>query len=486
MTVGEFAASVIGQLGYVPNLQQRLVVDALARFCSPAASVRADAVTASRDRVFIVNGYAGTGKTSLCGALVRALHAANIETVLMAPTGRAAKVFGAFAGYPAYTIHRRIYRHALGPGQPPLQENRSKDGTVFIVDEASMISDVSTDAGPSGDGSLLRDLLQYVFAGNGHKLILIGDTAQLPPVGSDFSPAMDAGVLKSLGMTVSRATLTAIARQGAMSGILANATAIRRSMQTAPIDALPEIPAMLTEADGYADVRTLSPEDLPEVIDGCYRGDGGGIDETIVVTRSNRRAADFNRAIRAQVLYLEEELERGELMLVAKNNYHWSRGVNGLDFIANGDRVTVDRVYGTEARYGMRFADVALTMTDRPDISFDAKIMLETLANDAPALTSDRYDRLYQGIMAANCLTPGTPEAGKALRNDPYWNALQVKYAYAVTCHKAQGGQWANVLVDMGGLAPDAAANPEFSRWLYTAVTRARNRLWLIGDRDAD
>ncbi len=462
MTVTEFAHSVITQLPYTPNEQQRQVIEVLARFCSPAHN--AD----GKDRVFILNGYAGTGKTSLTGALVRALHFAGLSTVLLAPTGRAAKVFSAFAGQPAYTIHRRIYRHSLNGETPGMQDNNSKN-TIFIVDEASMIA--GTDE-PSGL-NLLRDLIHYVYSGQSCRMILLGDTAQLPPVGCEFSAAMDLDALRSYGLTVSRATLTATARQHELSGILANATWQRRAMRQDPIP----MPQLYTRA--YNDVHIVTGEDLPEVLDTAYRRDG--IEETILVTRSNYRATEFNRAIRTEVLYLEEEIARGELMLISKNNYHWSKGVKGLDFVANGDIVSVERVHGTETKYGFRFADVTLSMPDR-EVQFDAKIMLETLNNDYAALPTERLKTLYNAILNdGDLFAAETPYETRirALRTNPHWNALQVKYAYAVTCHKAQGGQWKNVVVDMGYIPPEAMGL-EFYRWLYTATTRAREQLYFL------
>lgn len=463
MTVSDFAGIVKSRLNYTPNDQQSLVIEALARFCSPRQNAGV-----SRDRVFVLNGYAGTGKTSLTGALVGALREVGIACVLLAPTGRAAKVFSSFAGQPAYTIHRKIYHHSIGGEVPAMQDNNLRDA-VFIVDEASMISGNDDMRGQN----LLSDLIQYVFSGSGCRLILLGDTAQLPPVGSEFSAAMDSGVLRGYGLSVSRATLTATARQQAMSGILANATWQRRAMRENPLPA----PRLFTE--GFGDVSAVSGEDLPEVMDSCYRRDG--IAETVLVTRSNRRAVEFNRAIRTEVLYLEEEISPGELMLVAKNNYFWSQKVKGLDFIANGDIVTVVRVYGTERRYGFRFADVRLAMPDR-DAEFDAKIMLDPLLSEAASMPGDRMGALYEAIMTDPELFSDSMPYDlrlRELRKNPHWNALQVKYAYAVTCHKAQGGQWKNVFVDMGYIPPEAMGI-DFYRWLYTATSRARERLFFI------
>ena len=468
MTLGEFAARVAAGLPYKPNGQQSLLIEALARFCSPA---QYDA--GARDRVFMLNGYAGTGKTSIVGALVKALAEVRIATELLAPTGRAAKVFGAYAGTPAHTIHRRIYRHSLHGETPGLRDNNCRD-TIFIVDEASMI------AGDDGAAaSVLTDLIHFVYGAPGCRMILVGDTAQLPPVGSDFSQAMDAGVLRGYGLAVTRVTLTETARQQAFSGILANATWQRRAMRAEKIP----LPRIFT--DDYDDVNVVTPEDLFEAIDTAYREDG--VAQTIVITRSNRRAVDFNRAIRNEVLYNEEAVCQGELLMVAKNNYFWSRRVKGLGFVANGDIVVVERVHGTETRYGMSFADVTLTLSDR-DVSFDAKIMLDTLQSDAAAVPAEKMRTLYEALMTDPDLFPlGMPfdERARALRDNPYWNALQVKYAYAVTCHKAQGGQWKHVVVDMLSIAPEAVG-VEFYRWLYTATTRARTTLTFVCSEQED
>lgn len=467
MTCGEFIERAIEALPYIPNGQQSAVLGALTRFCAMNGR-------ASRERVFVLNGYAGTGKTSLIGALVKTLRSLSVPVVLMAPTGRAAKVFSAYAGMRASTIHRRIYRHSLNGEPPGMQTNKEKNA-IFIVDEASMIS--GTD--DAGGQNLLEDLLQYVYTGENCRLILVGDTAQLPPVGCETSPAMDTGVLHTYGLAVTHATLTAVARQDELSGILANATRQRRAMRLSPI------PQPRLETDGYDDVAVISPEELADVLSSAYaRADG--VEDTILVTRSNRRAVDFNRAIRSQVLYYEEELVRGELLMVAKNNYYWQRGVKGLDFVANGDIVRIERVYGTENRYGFHFADVRACLPDCPGpagepVTFDTKIMLETLSADTPALSPERLRALYQAIAFETMQnTEVTPRSLSAvLRDSPWWNALQVKYAYAVTCHKAQGGQWNDVVVDMVGIAPDAIGL-DFYRWLYTATTRARRRLYYL------
>lgn len=450
MTVNEFIDFYRRHLDYAPNAQQTAVIGALARFCSDRVDGEA---------VFLLNGYAGTGKTSLIGGLVKALSALNVPVVLLAPTGRAAKVFSKMASRPAYTIHRRIYRMDSS-GAASLAVNTTP-GTIFIVDEASMIG---------SESGLLEDLMTYAFSADHCKMILMGDTAQLPPVGCTVSPALEVETLKGFGLRVSRAILTDTVRQGHRSGILKNATWLRRAML---LDPLPEPKLFIGQRD---DVSAVDAADLPDELAASYSSVGKA--ETILITRSNKRATGFNLAIRQRIFDLEEELARGERLLVAKNNYYWSRSVKGLDFIANGDVAVVDRVVATENLGGFRFADVDLTLPDR-DISLRAKIMLEPLISDYPAMTAERMSGLMELRLREIAPRASESAAMKALRDDPYVNALQVKYAYAVTCHKAQGGQWADVYVDMGYIPPEAMGM-DFYRWLYTATTRATSRLFFI------
>ena len=467
MELNEFAESIYLNLPYAPNEQQIELIAALARFCSSATP---------SDSVFLLNGYAGTGKTSLTGALVRSLTEVRIPVVLLAPTGRAAKVFSRFARFPATTIHRRIYRSGDGGsimGYAAEVADNPLSGAVFIVDEASMIGDSPDEA--STRSGLLEDLIHYVFSGDNCRLILLGDTAQLPPVGCDESPAMSVARLRGYGLNVTRCILTKIVRQRLKSGILYNATRLRRDMR---LDPIPE-PRISTRR--FTDVMTVSGEDFQDMLSASYSD--VGIGETLLVTRSNKRATLYNLAIRAKILDREEELTRDERLMVVKNNYLWSAKVRGLDFVANGDMAEVERIIATEERYGMRFADVTLRLPDR-DISFDCKIMLDTLTTDAPALEPQRFAALYNRLLNdADLFTPTTTMKTRMrmLRSDPYLNALQVKYAYAVTCHKAQGGQWKDVYVDVGYLPPEATtASLDFYRWLYTAVTRATSRLCFV------
>ncbi len=464
MDAREFASRIMLNLPYDPTDQQVQLIAALARFCM---------LPADDNPVFLLNGYAGTGKTSLTGTLVRTLSETGITSVLLAPTGRAAKVFAAFARHTAYTIHRKIYRAPDIADQSgtfgAVAENKHKY-TVFIVDEASMIGAAS---GNEYGGNLLEDLIHYVYSGHKCRMILLGDTAQLPPVGCTESPAMNVSMLKSYGLRVTRVVLTETVRQAGDSGILYNATILRKSMRVEPL------PAPLLFTSRFDDVQEISGELLAESVSDSYAADG--VEETLLVTRSNKRAVQFNQAIRANILYREEELTRDDLLLVAKNNYHWSAKVKGLDFIANGDVATVTRVYGTEYKYGFRFADVTLMFTDH-GVEINCKILLDTLYSDSPALEPQRFKELYHQCISDPEQFP--PEATmsarlRALRTNPYFNALQVKYAYAVTCHKAQGGQWRNVYVDMGYIPPEAQGI-DFYRWLYTATTRATSRLYFV------
>ncbi len=458
----QFTSLFFSRLPYTPTERQALVAKALARFCSLAVP---------GESVFMLNGYAGTGKTSIIGALVGVLGVIKVPVVLMAPTGRAAKVFSAMAGRPAYTIHRRIYHVDPVTGSMSLSPNHTP-GTIFIVDEASMIGD---DRG-SGCTSLLDDLMTFCFTADDCKLILMGDTAQLPPVGLDRSPAMDVDRLRSMGLRVSRAVMTDVARQRLDSGILRQATWLRRAML---VDPLPE--PKLFVGDSRGDVRAVTAEDLPDTLQSSYSD--VGLADTILITRSNRRATAFNMAIRQSILDFSEELVWGDRLLVAKNNYHWSSKVKGLDFIANGDIAVVDRIIGTESRYGFHFADVGLIFPDR-DVSLECKIILDPLTTDYPAMTVEAMASLVEARSADpdSAMRHATSESAfhRALRSDPYINALQVKYGYAITCHKAQGGQWSDVYVDMDYIPPEAMGL-DFYRWLYTASTRARRCLYYIG-----
>lgn len=456
MDMLQFAESIVESLPFEPTHQQIGLIAALARYCSAATP---------SDTVFMLNGYAGTGKTSVTGALVKALPLIGMRAVLLAPTGRAAKVLSAHANHPAWTIHRRIYRHASVAqgmtGVTGVAENRSTN-TVFIVDEASMIS-----AENNGGTNLLEDLIHYVFSGVNCRLILSGDTAQLPPPGSEESPAMSPDVLRSMGLRVTRAVITKTVRQSSRSGILYNATRLRRDMLLDPIP----VPRLVVSP--FSDVSVTEGEDLQDALDSAYAENG--VNDTLLITRSNKRAVQFNLAIRSSILDYETELVKGEPLMIAKNNYFWTREIKEVDFIANGDIAIVEKIYGTESRDGIRYADVALKLPDH-GVTLDTKIMLSSLVSEAPGLDPELQRRhMESSLNNPELFAPDTPYEQRfaRLKTDPYFNALQVKYAYAVTCHKAQGGQWKSVFVDMGMIQPEALTSLDFYRWLYTATTRA-------------
>lgn len=469
MLYDALAAQACNHLPYVPNAQQSELLLRLSRFI----------LTGGDNEVFLLTGYAGTGKSSLVGALVKALTALEHKTVLLAPTGRAAKVFARYAGHAAYTIHRKIYRQQrFSPDMKGfLADNNLHHDTLFIVDEASMINNTPVND-YYGSGQLLDDLIEYVYNGNNCRLLLLGDTAQLPPVGQSASPALSPECLASYGLRVTACELNEVARQASESGILYNATLLRQLMQQHRGDLLP---APRLRLQGYADVENLSGEFLIERLSDSY--DHAGMDETIVITRSNKRAGIFNQGIRNQILYREEELTAGDMLLVAKNNYYWGKEYKEVDFIANGDIARVVRVRKHYEMYGFRFADVQLQFPDL-DVELEARILLDTLTSEAPALSREENERLYTAILEDYAHIASQRERMQRLKADPWFNALQVKYAYGVTCHKAQGGQWRHVYIDMGYIDPQNLTL-DFYRWLYTAMTRATAHIYFVNLSEA-
>nr|WP_320036636.1 AAA family ATPase [uncultured Bacteroides sp.] len=459
---------LIGQIKenfpYELTSQQSQAVDALADFLlSPV-----------NDSLFILRGYAGTGKTSLVAAVVKTMMKLQQKAILLAPTGRAAKVLSVYSGHPAFTIHKKIYRQQSFSNELSnfsINDNLHQH-TLFIVDEASMISNDGLSSSSFGTGRLLDDLVQYVYSGQGCRLLLMGDTAQLPPVGEEESPALTAEVLQGYGLTVREMDLTQVVRQLGDSGILWNATALRQLIADEEAFALPKI-----KVTGFPDIRVLPGDELIEEINSCYSK--VGMDETIVVCRSNKRANIYNKGIRNSILYREEELSGGDLLMVAKNNYFWTEKCAEIDFIANGDMAVVRRVRRTRELYGFRFADVQLTFPDYQDFELEATVLLDTLHTDAPALPKAENDRLFYTILEDYADISTKRERMKKMKADPHYNALQVKYGYAVTCHKAQGGQWKKVFLDQGYISPEMLT-PDYIRWLYTAFTRATETLYLV------
>lgn len=446
--------------------------------------------------LFLLRGYAGTGKTTLVGALVKTLTELKQSVVLMAPTGRAAKVFSAYAGHPAYTIHKRIYRQKsiTDDSSFSLNVNLAKH-TLFIVDEASMISNDGLSSSTFGSGRLLDDLIQYVYSGEGCRLMFMGDTAQLPPVGEEESPALCASLLASYGLQVYEFTLTQVMRQLTESGILYNATMIRCKLLEEQ-GLLAADASLAIDHSSFPDVSHVSGSDLIESLESSYSR--WGTDECMVICRSNKRANIYNQGIRSRILYREDELTSGDRIMIAKNNYYWvereqealikatkSENIQGplptlpLSFIANGDIAVVRRIRRTRELYGFRFADVLLTFPDYDDYEIETTILLDTLHSESPALTREESERLFEAVMEDYSHISQKKERYKQLRMDPHFNALQVKYAYAVTCHKAQGGQWSCIYLDQGYLPPDMSTS-DYYRWLYTAFTRAKEQLYLV------
>lgn len=436
-----------------------------------------------KDEAFILKGYAGTGKTSLIGALVKTMEQLERKCVLMAPTGRAAKVFSLYANHPAFTIHKRIYRQKSIDKDSIFSLNFNMlSNVLFIVDESSMISNdkLLSSGSAYGTGNLLDDLVHFVYSGNGCRLILMGDTAQLPPVGEYESPALQVDEIRGYGLNVRCHTLTQVVRQAESSGILWNATMLRKKISDEDIFDLPKI-----RLQGFSDIKNVPGNELIETISNCYNQ--YGTDETMVVCRSNKRANIYNNGIRNQILGREEELSSGDLVMIAKNNYYWTaqdkdeagKLLAPVEFIANGDIAIVERVSNERKLYGFRFADCWLRLPDYNDYEFFATVLLDTLHSEAPSLTREQNDNLFNKVMEDYMDIPNKKNRLKKLKEDPYFNALQIKYAYAVTCHKAQGGQWTNVFIDQGYMTEDMLGQDYF-RWLYTAFTRATERLYLV------
>jgi len=427
------------------------------------------------DAVFVLKGYAGTGKTTMLSSLVKTFAIFKFRSVLLAPTGRAAKVLSSYTGQNAYTIHKSIYRQQSstdGMGRFVLNKNLFKD-TFFIVDEASMVPNSNAESSIFGSGRLLEDLIEYVYSGSNCRLILVGDTAQLPPVGLDVSPALSANELDSYDRIVFEYELKDVVRQDQNSGILFNATLIRNMITSEYFS-----PGYFhLECKPFDDIRRIGGADLIEEISTCYAR--FGLFETIVVTRSNKRANKFNEGIRSTILYKEADISVGDLMMVVKNNYFWLEANEKIDFIANGDIAEIVSIYKYEQLYGFRFADVCLRLIDYPDIEIDCKIILDTITIESASLTSEQNRKLYDAVSEDYSDIRSKKKRWEKIRENPYFNAIQVKFAYAVTCHKAQGGQWKAVFVDQGYVTEEML-NIEFLRWLYTAFTRPTERLYLV------
>ena len=479
MIVDELTYRIRNAFGFAPTAEQEHAIEVFTRFMTDR----------HEQSLMILRGSAGTGKTTLAAALVRALCSLQQKIVLLAPTGRAAKVFSLYAGHPAYTIHRRIYRQKSMEGAFNLNYNTAQD-TLFIVDEASMVANATTVGDtPFANGQLLDDLIQFVYNGRNCRMMLIGDTAQLPPVGEEKSPALQTDIMRSYGLHVHQCDLNEVLRQSQESGILWNATMIR---QLITHDGPMQMPVVRFE--GFSDIRRMPGDELIESLASSYSH--VGTDETMVITRSNKRANIYNQGIRNMVLGREEELCTGDLLMIVKNNYYWTANDDSAPkkphpdattanddsaptFLANGDRAIVRRVRRVEQLYGFRFAEVTMTFPDYDDYQLTATVLLDTLTSEAPALTRQQQTQLYNQVMQDYADIPLKPDRLKKLREDRHYNALQIKFGYAATCHKAQGGQWAHVYVDQGYMTDDML-NTDYLHWLYTAFTRATEQLYLV------
>ena len=450
---------------YEPTISQHSLIDSLVNFINDESS----------SKVFIVKGYAGTGKTTVVSALVKTLKNIKLKSLLLAPTGRSAKVLSLYSGKKAYTIHRKIYKMSLedgGLGRFILGTNTYSD-TFFIVDEASMISNSSSDISVFGSGRLLDDLIKFVYNEKRCFLILIGDTAQLPPVGLDVSPALDIKVLQQYNLNIDEIILTEVVRQSIDSGILANATIIRNI-----ISKRKAITPKFKLAK-FNDIKKVCGSELLEEISNSY--DKNGMEDTMIVCRSNKRANLYNQGIRNQILWREDEISTGDYIMIVKNNYFWSDKIKEIEFIANGDIVQIVRIHKKQECYGHRFADVTIRLIDYDDIELDVKIILDTLTSNSPSLSSAENKQLFMSVMQDY---EGVDNKIDRIKNDPFFNAMQIKFAYAVTCHKAQGGQWKSVFIDQDYFVPDMM-NIEYLRWMYTAVTRSTEKLYLVNFNDS-
>lgn len=464
----------IKNLGKEPTTEQKELFQKLADFVWEFTDRNK-----SQDKVFILRGYAGTGKTSVLSALVKSLPELKLKSVLLAPTGRAAKVLSNYSGKAAFTIHKKIYRQkSMKGGMASFSLDRNlHQQTLFIVDEASMISNQSSENSFFGSGNVLNDLMEYVYSGTGCKLILVGDTAQLPPVGLTISPALDAKTIDEMGFEVEEVELKQVVRQEHDSGILSNATHIR-DLVFEQTFGYPNL-----SLSGFKDIQRLGGADLIEELDHCYRK--FGLDETIVICRSNKRANRYNEGIRRSILWREDEISVGDYLMVVKNNYFWLTDEHKAktEFIANGDIAEITRIGKYKEIYGFRFADVSLRFLDYDDLELKTIILLDTLTSEKASLSGDENQRFFNSVIEDFAHLKTQKERVGKVKENPYFNALQVKFSYAVTCHKAQGGQWKSVFIDQGWIT-DEMLTTEFLRWLYTAFTRPTEKLYLVNFKD--
>lgn len=455
---------------FVPTEGQRILILALAEFI----------LNHNKQEAFLFKGYAGTGKTTILSALVKAAPALRLKTVLLAPTGRAAKVMASYSGKQAFTIHKKIYmpRATSQGGIRMYRQENLHTNTLFIVDEASMIPGKPAQSGQFySESDLLTDLVDYVYSGQNCSLILIGDTAQLPPVGADVSPAMDAKYLETtFTLQIRMLELREVMRQSLESGILANATQIRKKI------AAEDFSFPVLNLDNFPDIKSIDSTELEDAL--LFAHKDYGDDKTIIITRSNKRANIYNREIRHRILYREEEISAGDYMMVVRNNYFWLPRESPAGFIANGDIIEIQKIRKITEIYGFRFADALVRLVDYPDHpEIDVKLMLDTISAETPALAQQDNQRFFEEVMKDYEDIPERRHRMEKVKNNLWFNALQVKFSYALTCHKTQGGQWETIFIDQPWL-PDNTLDKEFLRWLYTAVTRATKEVYLVNFKD--
>jgi exodeoxyribonuclease-5 len=468
MTPQEFYKVLLLEFPFKPTNEQDRALESLADFI----------IDTNKDRLFMLRGYAGTGKTTLISTIVKSIWNLKMSCVLLAPTGRAAKVISNYSNKQAATIHREIYypkSQGNGGVQFTLKQNKHRNA-LFVVDEASMIPDVAADNKMfGGNGSLLDDLIEYVYSGVNCKLMIIGDTAQLPPVKLDVSPALDSQLIEQRYLKeVTEIELDEVKRQSENSGILLNATGIRNHILHQEFD-------FKFDVENFTDInRLIDGYEIMDAINSAY--DFHGHEETAIIVRSNKRANLYNQQIRSRILFNENELSPGDYLMVVKNNYHWLEPSSDAGFIANGDIVEVLEIFGFKNIYGFHFAEVKVRMVDYPKMKeFETVLLMDTLTSETPSLTYDESNKLYQEVRMDYLKLPKYKQY-KEIKENPFFNALQVKFSYAITCHKSQGGQWENVIVEQPYL-PEGP-NKGYLRWLYTAITRAKTNLYLIGFKD--
>ncbi|MGY0392329.1 ATP-dependent DNA helicase [Bizionia sp. KMM 8389] len=469
MNSNEFYSLVKQQFPFNPTLKQDIVLQQLSEFI----------FSERKNDLYLLKGYAGTGKTTIIGAIVSNLWKAKKSAVLLAPTGRAAKVISNYSNKEAFTIHKKIYfpKKEKGGGVKFVMQPNKHKNTIFIVDEASMIPDTPEGSKFSDASSLLDDLISYVYSGHKCKLLLIGDTAQLPPVKLDLSPALNPTTLElNYNKSVSKMELDEVMRQEQDSGILVNATNLREMLDD------PFLEDFKFDLSGFKDIeRLIDGHEIMDAINDAYSNLGN--EETAIIVRSNKRANLYNAQIRNRILFNENEISTGDFLMVVKNNYYWVKPNSDAGFIANGDIIEILEIFSIKDLYGFRFAEVKIRMVDYPRMTpFETVLMLDTITAETPSLPYEESNRLYQEVMKDYENESSNYKKFLGVKNNKFFNALQVKFSYAITCHKSQGGQWSTVFVEQPYL-PDGI-NIDYLRWLYTAMTRAKDKLYLIGFKD--